>query len=114
MKSRLAQEVFSIVEAEVLKRPSPMDFEMAYQVRVAIDRIRFAIKHIERFSLDSGPGQETGFQLVDALDRLEGADRHFQLRFHSGHTRSIGDKGRQAANGSCDSRTGGKTLDEQG
>lgn len=85
MKSRFAQEVFSIVEAEVHKRPAPTDFEMAYQVRVAMDRIRFAIKQIEQFPLNSGPGQETGFQLVDALDRLESADRHFQSRFHS-HT----------------------------
>jgi hypothetical protein len=85
MKPRFAQEVFSIVETEVLKRPAPMDFEMAYQVRVAIDRIRFAIKQIEQFSFNSGPGQETSFQLTDALDRLESADRHFQSRFHS-HT----------------------------
>lgn len=89
MKSRLAQEVFSIVETEVLKRPAPIDFEMAYQVRVAIDRIRFAIKQIEQFSLNSGPVQETGFQLVDALDRLETADRHFQLRFHSAPPRAV-------------------------
>lgn len=89
MKSRLAQEVFSIVETEVLKRPAPIDFEMAYQVRVAIDRIRFAIKQIEQFSLNSGPGQETGFQLVDALDRLEAADRHFQLLFHSAPPRAV-------------------------
>lgn len=114
MKSRLAQEVFSIVEAEVLKRPSPMDFEMAYQVRVAIDRIRFAIKQIEQFSLDSGPGQETGFQLLDALDRLEGADRHFQLRFNSGNTRSINARGQNAAHGGRDSGIDGKTLDEHG
>jgi hypothetical protein len=26
-----------------------MEFEMAYQTRVAIDRIRFAIKHTEQF-----------------------------------------------------------------
>ncbi|MGI9072247.1 MAG: hypothetical protein ACR2JB_13260 [Bryobacteraceae bacterium] len=114
MKSRLAQEVFSIVEAEVLRRPAPVEFEMAYQVRVAIDRIRFAIKHIEQFSLNSGPGQETGFQLVDALDRLEAADRHFQSRFHSGNTPGVADKNRNAVNGSCDSGIGGKSLNEHG
>src|SRR5712692_7519002 len=31
-------------DAHVKSPPSPIEFEMAYQVRVAIDRIRFAIK----------------------------------------------------------------------
>lgn len=104
MKSRLAQEVFSIVEAEVLRRPALVEFEMAYQVRVAIDRIRFAIKHIEQFSLASGPAQETAFQLVDALDRLEAADRHFQSRFHSRNTPAVAEKNRNGANGIFDPR----------
>lgn len=89
MKSRLAQEVFSVIESEVLRRPSPVEYEMAYQVRVAMDRLRFAIKQIEQFSLNCGPGQETGFQLLDALDRLEAADRRFQQWFHSKHPRDV-------------------------
>ncbi len=114
MKSRLAEEVFSVIETEMLKRPSPVEFEMAYQVRVAIDRIRFAIKQIEQFSLNCGPGQETGFQLVDALDRLEAADRHFQQWFHSGRSRGLTEKSRPTTNRCNDQRVDGKSLDEHG
>ena len=30
--------------------PSPIDFQVAYQTRIALDRIKFAIKHIERLA----------------------------------------------------------------
>ena len=49
MKSELAEELFEVIEARSPARPTPMEFEMAYQARVAIDRIRFAIKHTEQF-----------------------------------------------------------------
>ena len=79
--SELAKRVFSLVEAKMPHRPSPIEFEMAYQSRLAMERIRFAIAEIERHS----PGQshlcETTLQLADALDRLESADRHFQEGF---------------------------------
>ena len=65
----------------------PGEFELAYQVRVAIDCIRFAIKatgqsveepnEIRQSSLR----QEANFQLIDALDRLQSAERRFQVRF---------------------------------
>ena len=41
-------------DAQVKFRPSPIEFEMAYQVRVAIDRIRFAIKATDQFAHHSG------------------------------------------------------------
>jgi hypothetical protein len=44
MKSELVQEVFSLIESKALRHPSPIEFEMAYQARVALERIRFAIK----------------------------------------------------------------------
>lgn len=50
MNAELAREVFAIVEAKVRSRPSPMEFEMACQIRVAADRIRFAIKATEQFA----------------------------------------------------------------
>jgi len=78
--SELAKEVFSIVEAKILDRPSPTEFEMAYQTRIAIERIRFAIKVTERVCVNSVEGQEAGLQLLDALDRLESIDRSFQER----------------------------------
>ncbi len=81
MNTELAREVFAIVEAKVRSRPSPMEFEMAYQIRVAVDRIRFAIKATDEFAHHPQQLQEAGLQLMDALDRLESADREFQMRF---------------------------------
>lgn len=57
---------------------------MAYHARIAIDSIRFAIKQIEQFAHHSDQAREASLQLLDALDRLEAADRHFQSRFHGG------------------------------
>lgn len=68
-------------DAQVKFRPSPMEFEMAYQVPVAIDRIRFAIKSTDQFAHHPRQLQEVGLQLLDALDRLESAERGFQRRF---------------------------------
>jgi hypothetical protein len=76
--SELAREVLSIVEAKLFDRPSPTEFEMAYQVRIAIERIRFAIKITEKTRVDSVEGYEAGLQLLDALDRLESIDRRFR------------------------------------
>jgi len=69
------------LDANVKFRPSPIEFEMAYQVRVAIDRIRFAIKVTDQFAQHRGLLQEAGLQLLDALDRLESAERGFQRRY---------------------------------
>ena len=80
MKSELAQEIFELIEARSHRRPTPMEFEMAYQARVAIDRIRFAIKHSEQFAPSTDQMREAGFQLLDALQRLETVDRQFQKR----------------------------------
>ncbi len=78
--SELAKRVFSIVEAKVVDRPSPGEFEMAYQARIAIEKIRFAIKATERAPSRTAEGDEIGMQLLDALDRLESIDRKFQQR----------------------------------
>ena len=80
MKSALAEEIFQLIEARSHARPTPMEFEMAYQARVAIDRIRFAIKHTERFAPGTDQMQDVCVQLLDALHRLEAVDRRFQVR----------------------------------
>lgn len=72
--------IVGIIEAEVRERPSAIEFEMAYQARVAIDRIKFAIKHTEQFSKPCIHMREAGLQLLDALERLESLDRRFQIR----------------------------------
>ena len=68
-------------DAQFRFRPSPIEFEMAYQVRVAIDRIRFAIKATDQFAQHPQQLLEAGLQLLDALDRLESAERGFQRRY---------------------------------
>ena len=80
MKSELAEEIFALIEARSEARPTPMEFEMAYQARVAMDRIRLAIKYAEQFAPRTDQMREVGFQLLDALQRLETVDRRFQVR----------------------------------
>ena len=63
-------------------------FELAYQARVAIDRIRFAIRQGEAVAPEHPVLVEARMQLLDALDRLENAERHFQENFRGGLSRS--------------------------
>ena len=81
-------QIVEIIEAEVRSRPSALEFEMAYQARVAIDRIKFAIKHAEQFAEPCIHMREAGLQLLDALERLESLDRRFQIRSRSPRTES--------------------------
>jgi hypothetical protein len=80
MKSELAEQVFALIEDRLGSRPTPLEFEMAYQARVAIDRIRFVIKHTEQFAPHTDQMRDASFQLLDALQRLESIDRRFQRR----------------------------------
>jgi hypothetical protein len=80
MKSELAEKIFALIEARSQARPTPMVFEMAYHARVAMDRIRFAIKHAEQFGPQTEPMREAVLQLLDALQRLEAVDQQFQAR----------------------------------
>ena len=73
-------QIIETIEAEVRSRPSAIEFEMAYQARIAIDRIKFAIKHAEQFSKPCIHMRDASLQLLDALDRLESLDRRFQVR----------------------------------
>lgn len=80
MSAEIRRQISEAIESAANARPSALEFEMAYQARVAIDRIRFAIRQTE-----SGPGQsdmmrEAGLQLLDALQRLESLDQRFQGR----------------------------------
>jgi hypothetical protein len=80
MSSEIMHQILQAIEEEVNSRPSAIEFEMAYQARAAIDRIRFAIKHTEQFCPRSDQLREAGLQLLDALERLETVDRRFQTR----------------------------------
>jgi hypothetical protein len=81
MSPEIMRDVLELIESELQRRPTPMDFEMAYQVRVAIDRIKFAIKRTEEFGTRTDQMREVGLQLLDALERLQATDRNFQKRF---------------------------------
>ena len=80
MSSEIMRQIVETIEADVQSRPSAIEFEMAYQVRVAIDRIKFAIKHADQFGKPCDAMREAGMQLLDALQRLESLDRRFQGR----------------------------------
>lgn len=73
-------QILQTIGADVQSRPTAIEFEMAYQAHVAIDRIRFAIKHTEQFGPRTDQMREAGLQLVDALHRLETVDHRFQER----------------------------------
>jgi len=79
MKTGLAREQSS--QNGVVSRPSPMEFELAYQVRVAIDCIRFSIKAKGQSAEQPDQLLQGNLQLLDALDRLQSAERSFQRRF---------------------------------
>ena len=84
MASETMRRIVELIESSVQSRPSPIEFEMAYQVRVAMDRIRFAIKHTEQFGPHTDQMCEVGIQLLEALQRLEVIDRRFQARSRAG------------------------------
>ena len=88
MGSEAMHQILEQIEADVQSRPSPIEFEMAYQARVAIDRIKFAIKHTEQFAPRTETIREAGLQLLDALERLESVERRFQQRSRCG--RNVG------------------------
>jgi hypothetical protein len=69
MKSELAEEIFELIEARSQNRPTPMEFEMAYQARIAIYRIRFAIRHAEQFAPGIDPRLDVGLQLLEPANR---------------------------------------------
>ena len=73
---------------------------MAYQIRVAIDRIRFAIKATDQFVHQPGQLQEVGLQLLEALDRLESAERGFRRRFRAKSASGYHENTSQGSNGS--------------
>lgn len=87
MTSEMKERIVNLVQA--FDDPSSVEFEMAYQARVAIDFIKSAISHSEQFSKPSDQMREASLCLLEALDRLEGMDRRFQLRSR-GHDRRTG------------------------
>jgi hypothetical protein len=94
MNSQMMHQIIGMIESEVQTRPSPIEFEMAYQARIAMDCIKFAIKHAEQFSNPCGQMREASLQLLEALDRLEQLDRRFRVRSRALRSPDINGKGR--------------------
>jgi hypothetical protein len=80
MSLEKVSEIVLDIEAGLHTSPTPAEFEMAYQARVAIDRIRFAISQNEKSASSCDQVQEANLQLLDALGRLENVERKFQIR----------------------------------
>jgi hypothetical protein len=80
MQSGIFRRAAEPIETELQLRPSAAEFEMAYQARVAIDRIKFAIRHTDQFARPCETMREASLQLLDALERLNALDRRFQVR----------------------------------
>ncbi len=84
MRSETFNQIRAMFVNEARAWPSAVDFEMAYQARGAMDRIRFAIKHTEHFAPQTNAMREVSLQLLDALERLQMEDRRFQERSRAG------------------------------
>jgi len=104
------ESVQSIEESDH-SRPSGIEFEMAYQARVAVDRIRFAIKHTEQFGPRSDQMREAELQLLDALQRLETVDRCFQARSRNRGSRTVASGSRLVVNGQKERTDRETTID---
>ncbi len=79
MKPEIKEQIVSLIEAKAEATPTAMEFELAYQARVACDRIRFAIRQTEQAS-HADSAREITMQLLEALERLESSERRFQSR----------------------------------
>jgi len=101
MSAEVARQIVKNIEDEVNSGHSAIEFEMAYQSRVAIDRIRFAIKHTEQFGQRTDQTREVCLQLLDALQRLETVERRFQerSRIGAGSTNTKTDRAHSEVNG---------------
>ena len=75
--------------------PSSVEFEVAYQARVVMDRIRFAIRVTDQSSPNSDQLRQAGIQLLDAFDRLDQIDRRFQKRMKPKGRGHMGTSGEQ-------------------
>jgi hypothetical protein len=71
--------VTELIDDAAHLRPSAGEYELAYHAHVAIDRIRFAIRHVEQFGKPCDQMRDTNLQLLDALEGLETAELRFQV-----------------------------------
>jgi hypothetical protein len=80
VNTQIARHANTMPNSASNTEPSSVEFEVAYQARVVMDRIRFAIRVTDQSSPNSAQLREAGVQLLDAFDRLDQIDRRFQTR----------------------------------
>ena len=73
------RQIVETIEADVQSRPSAIEFEMAYQARVAIDRIKFAIKHADQFGKPCDTMREAECNCLTRLNDLNHWTAAFRL-----------------------------------
>ena len=88
MTTKSMHQLLEIIEEEVRSTPSAIEFEMAYQARVVVDRIKFATRQVEQYAKPCAQMRDVGLQLPEAVERLQALDRRFQTR--PGRTQPFG------------------------
>jgi hypothetical protein len=101
MTSESTETILRLISDRANSTPSALEFELAYQARVAIERIRFAIRVSEHSCGRPEQVREANFQLLDALGRLEAAERSFQQKSRTSSVCPIREDGRQRAAGAA-------------
>ena len=71
MSSETMHKIVELLESAAHEQPSPMEFEMAYQARIASDRIRFAIRHADQLAKTCEQMRDDCLQSLEALERME-------------------------------------------
>ena len=95
MNAEIARQVNTMPDSAGNSGPSSVEFELACQARVVMDRIRFAIRVTDQSSPNSAQLRQAGIQLLDALDRLDQIDQRFQKRLKPKGRGHIGTSGEQ-------------------
>ena len=89
MSAEMMQQIIELLQSHRATGPSPTEFEMAYQILVAAQQIRFAINHFEASGVDPKLTRIANLQLLEALDRLETAERQFRNRWPHRQRRQV-------------------------
>lgn len=79
-RSNSGPQAFPVVHGKTASDQASFEFEMAYQMRVASDRILFAIRALD--TIFPGKITDISVQLVEALERLQRTDQRFQRRWN--------------------------------
>ena len=82
MTAKPFARLLSIINGQNTAHLAPVHFELAYQARLSVEKIKFVIKQLDSSNQDART-QESILQLLDVLDRLQSADQHFQDQFRS-------------------------------